>query len=213
MKSKQKMQKAAALLTLICCLFMTSCGTVKFEYKDGMLVNTKDKSTYNALPTGFEPCGVGKAVGEYGAFTLYTVLTPSGDEMPTDVWLTEQYSGNATTVYLSSKENVPSFRKIQFDKCYVCIEDENVMAVAEIDGKENIDAIISSLDTSSRALWPRTDIVTSYSLKLHSESLAPIFYSLVYCVCESGNYLYDRASGVCVDVGGLLEDAVPGIAG
>ena len=202
------MKKVLSVILLICTLFLVSCGSAKFEYTDGKLVNTKSGDTYNALPAGFEPCGVGEVYGEYGAFALYKVQTPEGKEMAPDMWLTEEYAGGATVVYLSTSESVPSFRDMSFDRCYVCVEDENVMSIATIEGKENTDMIISTLDSENTALWPRLDLISSYSLKFHSEDCPAVFYSLVYCVCNSGNYLYDRASNTCVEVGDLLTEWV-----
>lgn len=200
------MKRIFALFLVICALFLTSCGVVKFEYTDGMLVNSKNGNTYNALPTGFEPCGVGDVYGRFGAFSLYRVQTPDGEELPTETWLTEEYAGNATVVYLSSKEPVPSFRAMSFDKCYICIEDENVMSIGEIEDKEVLNTIISALDSENTALWPRVDLISTYSLKFHSNDLPAVFYSLVYCECDSGNYLYDRASNTCVEVGDLMSE-------
>lgn len=202
------MKKVLSVFLLICTVLLVSCGSVKFEYTDGKLVNTKNGDTYNALPTGFEPCGVGDVYGEYGAFALYRVQTLDSEEMSPDMWLTEEYAGNATVVYLSASEPILSFRDMSFDRCYVCVEDENVMSIATIEGKENTETVISALDSGNTALWPRLDLISSYSLKFHSDDFPAVFYSLVYCVCDSGNYLYDRASNTCVEVGDLLSEWV-----
>ena len=200
------MKKIISAALLLCTLLLlVSCGEVKFEYTDGGLVKKGSNEIYNPLPVGFEPCGTGDKYGKFGEFTLYRVVGLDGAEMSED-WITEEYSGSATTVFF--KGTVPSFREIAFDVCYVCEEDTGVVSIATIDDGKLIEEIVSSLDGEEKALWPRTDIISSYTLKLYSEEFPAVFYSLVYCVCDSGNYIYDRAENNCVGVGALLTSYV-----
>lgn len=199
--------KRIVSLTLILsfALFLVSCGTVKFEYTDGGLVEVGTGDTYNALPVGFEPCGIGEEYGKFGDFTLYRVVGLNGEEI-SENWITEEYSGSATTVFY--KGDVPSVADIDFNVLYICEEDTGVVSVATIDDTEIISDVLSSLKTCDQALWPRTDIKGTFTLKLYSENLPAVFYSMIYCVCESGNYLYDRADNICVEVGSLLSSYV-----
>ena len=200
------MKKIISAILVFASLFvLSSCGKVSFEYRDGGLVNKKSDEIYNALPVGFEPCGVGDEYGKFGEFSLYRVVGINGEEISDD-WITEEYSGSATTVFFNGE--IPSFRDINYDVCYICEEDANVISVAQTENREIIDGILSSLDKDEKALWPRTDLLASYTLKLYSTEYPAVFYSLVYCICESGNYIYDRASGSCVEVGGLLAGLV-----
>ena len=195
----------SAILVLTSLFLLASCGMVNFEAVGGGLKHKKSGELYYALPVGFEPCGVGKEYGRFGEFTLYRVVGINGEDIPDD-WITEEYSGNATTVF--HKGDVPSFRDINYDVCYICEEDANVISVAQTEEKEVIDAILVSLDKEEKALWPRTDLLASYTLKLYSTEYPAVFYSLVYCICDSGNYIYDRASGNCVDAGNILAGLV-----
>lgn len=184
----------SALLAVSMLMILTSCAA-KYEYVDGGLVKKGSDIKYTALPVGFEPCGVGKKCGRFGEFSLYRVTGINGEEI-SDEWMTEEYSGSATTVFTSA--DVPAFREMSFDVCYVCEEDTGVISVSSITDREEIEAVISALDSPDKALWPRSDLISSYTLKFYSEDHPAVFYSLVYCVCESGNYIYDRAEKNCV---------------
>lgn len=200
--------KRAVTLFLVLTLFaftLASCNTIEFEYADGGLVKKGTNELYNALPIGFEPCGIGDGYGKFGEFTLYRVVGLNGEEISDD-WITEEYSGSATTVFY--KGEVPTAESIDFDVFYICEEDTNVVSVAAIDDKEVISEMFSSFETCNQALWPRTDISETYTVKFYSEDLPAVFYSMVYCVCESGNYLYDRANNICVNIGSLISTYV-----
>lgn len=200
------MKKIVAVLTLLSVLLMlTSCGIVKYEYTDGGLIKKGSQDVFHALPIGFEPCGIGEKCGEFGEFSLYRVLGLNGEEI-SDEWITEEYSGSATTVFY--KGNIPAFREIEFDVCYICEEDTGIVSVATIQDENEINKVISSLDNNEKALWPRNDISETYTLKFYSQDFPAVFYSLTYCVCESGNYIYDRAEQNCVNVGDLLSDYI-----
>ncbi|MBE6562174.1 MAG: hypothetical protein E7660_00390 [Ruminococcaceae bacterium] len=195
----------AALLLCITCL--ASCA-VKFEYVDGRLVNGRTKEEYNALPMGFEPCGVGEAYGEFGAFTLYRLTDLDGNEMDPEIWLTEEYSGSATTVFLNESSPVPSFRDMTFDVCYLCEEDVSVISIATIESSDEIKEIISALDGEKELFRPEKDVTASYTLKFYSAEYPAVFYSVDYYVTKSGNYLHDKASDTCVEIGDMLSEYV-----
>ncbi len=195
----------AALFLCLACL--TSCA-VKFEYVDGQLVNGKTKEKYNALPIGFEPCGVGEEYGKFGEFTLYALTDLDGNELPPETWLTEEYSGSATTVFLNEDISLPSFREMTFDVCYVCEEDVSVISIAAIESPEEIGEIISALDSKSEILWTGKDVTASYTLKFCSAEYPAVFYSLGYYTTENGNYIYDRATDTYAEVGDMLSEYV-----
>lgn len=202
----KKLLSALVLIT-VCLMCLTSC-TVKFEYADGQLVNKKTNERYNALPIGFEPCGVGDPYGEFGEFKLYCLMDLDGNQLPPETWVTEEYSGSATTVFLNESLPVPAFRDISFDICYICEEDQSVISVAAIESSDEISALISSLDNESDILWPRNDIISSYTLKFYSLEYPAVFYSVNYCITESGNLIYDRATDTCVNIGDMLSEYV-----
>ena len=196
-----------AVAVILCLLCLTSCA-VKFEYVDGQLVNRKTKEKYNALPMGFEPCGVGEAYGEFGAFTLYRLTDLDGNELAPEMWLTEEYSGSATTVFLNESIPLPSFKDMEFDVCYLCEEDVSVISFATIDNSDEIKKIISALDGEKELLWTEKDVTGSYTLKFYSAEYPAVFYSVNYYVTENGNYLQDKGSDVCVEIGDMLSEYV-----
>lgn len=203
------MKKFFCFLAVItaCLICLTSCS-VKFQYVDNQLLNKKTNEKYNALPIGFEPCGVAGEYGKFGEFTLYRMTDLDGNEADPETWVTEGYAGGATTIFLNEKIPLPSFSEMTFDVFYICEEDQSVISIATVENEEEIDELVSALEDESEVLWPRNDIISSYTIKLYSTEYPTVFYSLNYCVTESGNFLYDRGSDICVDIGDMLSEYV-----
>lgn len=203
------MKKFLCFLAVItaCLICFTACS-VKFEYEQNQLVNKKTNERYNALPIGFEPCGIGEEYGKFGEFVLYKMTDLDGNEAEPELWVTEGYAGGATTVFLNEKIALPVFSEMSFDVFYLCEEDQSVISLATVESEEEITELVSALDGESEVLWPRNDIISSYTIKLYSTEYPTVFYSLNYCITESGNFLYDRASGTCVDIGDMLNEYV-----
>ncbi len=192
---------------VLCLMCLVSCA-VRFEYVDGQLVNGKTKEKYNALPMGFEPCGVGEAYGEFGAFTLYRLTDLDGNELEPETWLTEEYSGSATTVFLNESIPLPSFKDMSFDACYLCEEDVSVISFATVTDSDEINGMISALDTEEGVFWTGKDVTASYTLKFYSTEYPAVFYSVDYYITESGNFLHNKANNVYVEIGDMLSEYV-----
>ena len=186
---------------------------VDMEYTDEGDLKGENGVLYKYAPLGYEPTVQGK---EYGLINgvmeekLYTV----GDLSPKD-WLTTEYSGSATLLFYNSSITLPTLSEMKCDTVYICEQDVNTYSVATVGGEDSKDAdgdreVIETLveavcDTEAEnEIWPRGDATETFRLKMYSEDWPAIYYSLTYAVCSGGNYVYDRVTKRCVNVGDLL---------
>ncbi len=190
-------------------LMSCSAKVVKMEFsEDGALVD-EDGAVYKYAPVGYEPTEQGE---EYGLIEgiMEEKLYRIGDMDPS-LWLTTEYSGAATTVYYSETIDLPSLSELDPELCYICEVGEktySIYTLGEAEGEEDvIEKIVSAMydEALEPEIWPRADANETYMLKLYSEKWPAIYYNLVYAQCESGGYIYDRASKKCVAVGDILN--------
>lgn len=209
----------------IICLFLSlvllslsliSCSSEKIEkmkYNDeGFLEG--DKATYNYAPVGYEPTSQD---AQYGLIdgVLEEKLYRIGDIDP-EKWLTTEYTGSTTTVYYSSDITLPTLSEMNPELCYVCEQGDNIYSIYTLGDPENekvdvereiIGKIIEILcdENVESSIWPRGEGKETYNLKMYSDKWPAIYYNLVYVREGENNYVYDRVTKRCVNIGDLIE--------
>lgn len=169
----------------------------------------EDGTVYKYAPVGYEPTEQGE---EYGLIegAMEEKLYKIGDMDPA-LWLTTEYSGAATTVYYSEDITLPALSELSPELCYICEQGEQTYSIYTFGSSEGEDVVIEELigalydEEAEPEIWPRGDADETYMLKFYSEEWPAIYYNLVYAQCESGGYIYDRASKKCVAVGDILN--------
>lgn len=205
---------SAVLCVLMLALLLSACtGNVKFEtYENGKLINTKTKGVFTATPVGYEPCGVGEQYGSFGEFPLYSVEDQNGNAFSTDEWLTEEYSGTATTLFYGEGAVFAPIEEMDPDICYICLEDQNVLSVASFQEKDVMSRLITLMNEGEKHLWPRSDVTESYTLKFYSQDHPQYYFSVNYVVTEEGNFIHRSGSDGCVEIGDLLSGYLEGVS-
>lgn len=205
------MKKVLSVFLLLTCLFISSCSrTVKLSFnEEGML--SDGTSSYRYAPVGYEPTYQGE---EYGVIkgTLEEKLYKIGTCDP-KLWLTTEYSGAATLIYYSSEITLPTLSELKPEKCFACDQDSSTFSVFVLgenkaSAKEDAAVIEKAVELlssdSADEIWPRADVSYTYDLKFYSSDWEAIYYNVVYAVCDGGNFLYDRVTEKCVEVGDLF---------
>ncbi len=194
-----------SLLLLLACLLLLSCSSslVSLKYEDGTFYNKGQKLTYLPAPANFDPYAIGEAYAYYepGKMTLYEIqgLDPKK-------WLTEEYSGNSTTVFYEDSVTLPTLREMAPTSAFLCVTDELIISIAEITEKDTIQQLIDLYESGEKTMWPMDDATTFYDLRFYSENLYPhLYYTLVVAVFPDGTYLYDRETRECVVIGDILD--------
>ena len=91
---------------------------------------------------------------------------------------------------------------------YICVEQVITVSIGTVDDKTGIDAIVDSFVSGE----PTTIIQSgsSYKLKFSSDKYPGLYYNLMYIEGDDGeNYIYDRSTQTCVDVGDVLQTYMP----
>lgn len=199
------------LSIVILSLSLMSCSAkiVKMEFSENSTLVAEDGTVYKYAPVGYEPTEQGE---EYGLIEgiMEEKLYKIGDMDPT-LWLTTEYSGAATTVYYSESIELPSVEELSPRLCYICEQGEKAYSIYTLGSSEGEDSVIKELisaicdEEAEPEIWPRSDADETYMLKFYSEKWPAIYYNLVYAKCESGGYIYDRASKKCVAIGDILN--------
>lgn len=192
-----------AALFLLMAVTLSSCA-VSLTEKDGALYDKKNGITYVAAPLCYEPkktlddvyakCGKLK-------LELYEI-----DGLSPDEWLSEKYEGIGG-VWHSDGTELPDIAGFDADKVYICVEQTKTVSIGTVDDKEVIDALVKAFaDGETSSLVQNGE---SYKLKFESEKYPGLYYNLLYVIgSDGGNYVYDRETKRCVNVGDILKDYV-----
>jgi len=211
---KMKRFLSLILALTIVAVSLASCKkVVKMEYTDEGDLRCENGTVYKYAPLGYEPTVQGE---EYGLIegVMEEKLYKIGDISP-DEWLTTEYAGSATLVFYNADLDLPTLSEMKCDTVYICEQDVNTYSVATVGGEDSKDLdrdrdVINKLleavcDTEAEnEIWPRGDAKETFRLKMYSADWPAIYYSLTYAVCTGGNYVYDRVTKRCVNVGELL---------
>ena len=209
---KRKLSNKIFLLAAIVLLFgaLQSCGgnagLVKIEYSDGYFIDKKNGIKYQNAHVAYEPVSVGEEYAAYGNIILHKL--PGSDPLQ---WMTEQYDGIGSVFY-SEDVTLPPIEDFDAVKVHVCVSNIQTIGIAAIDDGEIISQMISLLGSGEqREAGPARE---SFYLKFASDTYPFLYYNLMYVKAENGgNFLYDRGTKRCVEIGSLIDKYLPdGIA-
>lgn len=193
----------------LCCvlaaLVLTGCSAnlVNLEYKEGQLINKRLKLAYNAAPTNYEPVSVGNPYGYYKDMdmTLYEIAGLDPKE-----WLTQEYTGSATTIFYSDDQTLPTLTEMSPNKIHICTGETITYGVASVEDSAVVGQLVDLYMNGEAVEWPMLDSLDTYELKFVSVTHPHLYYNLTYYEYEEGIYIYDRNSKRCVEIGDLLEN-------
>lgn len=199
------MKLCRILPAVLVSLMLASCGgedLVTLKYENGLFVNKSRDLSYIPASIHYEPTAMGDAFAYYknGDITLYAI----GDHDPA-LWLTENYAGGATTVFYDDSITLPTLTTLNAEKIIVCLSAEVNVAIMDITDADLIRAVTELFETGEECEWPLVDGTLRYDLKFASSAWPQIYMNLIYGEFPEGKFLYERASGRCVEVGDLLD--------
>ncbi len=165
---------------------------------EGNFVDGKNQITYYLAPISFEPeRWQTDAYASCGDRMLYRI-----SDLNPERWLCEVSAGEGSVWYASTID-LPSLSEFRANRITVCTQTETVMALKTIDNEAHVDAVIEALETGEAVKEiPVADRILS--LKFSSSAYPRLFYDISYLECPEGNFLYDRSTEKCVEVGRLL---------
>ena len=186
-------------------MIFTSCrgDLVNFTYKDKKMQNKRLGLEYYAAPTNYEAVSQGEAYGYYkkSNMTLYTVVGLDPSE-----WLTQGYTGVATTMFYSTDITLPTLSEMEPNKVYICSNEEITYSIATVDDLATVNALVDSFENGEYEEWPLVNSVATYELKFYSEDKYPhIYYNLTYGEFPEGEFLYDRNTKRSVRIDGIIS--------
>ncbi len=203
---------AALIAVLVLGVSLAACGDglVSLSYKDGKFVNAAKKLAYIPAPVSYEPTYVGEAYAYYkkGDITMYAIGTNDPK-----LWLTESYAGAATTVFYSDTIALPNLSDFGADAIHVCISEELVFEVCTVEDADVVGAAVKLFLNGEAADWPIVGATALYEMKFSSPDWPEIYINLIYGSYPEGNFLYDRGSKRCVEIGDLFDAYLGDIEG
>lgn len=199
--------KKILLLILAAAMLLSSCGKNKLpqmKYENGNLV-AKSGAVYHAAPTGYEPVSIGEPCAYFGDTdtTLYQIGT-----LDSSLWMTEEYFGEATTIFYSDSITLPTLAEMDSDTLYVCqATDKGSVSLLAIDDKDFISsAVNAAVSDGEQHIWPPQNTQLNLDLKFYSKSYPAFYYNVSVACMPDGYYVYNRNSGKgCVYVGTVLD--------
>ena len=198
--------KAALIAALIIpAVFLTSC-TLSLTEQDGKLVDKKNGVTYVSAPLCYEPERTGEEV--YATCKKLKLDLYEIDGLEPTEWLSEQYEGIGG-VWHSKDTTLPDdITGFDADRMYICQEKVITVSLGTVDDKDDIDAVVKAFTEGEPVSLVQEG--ESYKLKFASDKYPGLYYNLMYIEGGDGNnYIYDRTTKTCVDVGDVLLDYLP----
>ncbi len=199
----------AALCTLTMLLSLAACGNglVPLQYEDDQFVNRASGLVYIAAPISYEPTVIGEAYAycESADLTLYRV-----DDNDPPYWMSTENAGELTTVFYRDLTALPTLAAFQANAIHVCESDYYTFEVVCIDDEAFVESVVTQFETGAEAVLPEGASLLHYDMKFASPDWPEIYINLNYYEFESGNYLYNRGTRRCVEVGDLFEEILHG---
>jgi len=199
------MLKKSLPLLLVCVVLLSGCAAklVPLTLEDGKLLNKKQELSYTAAPLRYEATVQGEAYAycKEEQLTLYAV---EGAD-PTE-WLTEEYTGSLTMLFCADSIKLPTFTELDAEKITVCTKGNITVGVMEITDREKIRAAAELFENGTAAEWPGVQSELHYELKFYSSEWPQFSMLLSYGEFAEGNFLYERESKRCVEVGDLFGE-------
>lgn len=205
MKRSRFLRLSALTLTLIIAMTaLTSC-LESFKLVDGNLLDEKTGITYIGAPICFEPAVL--AAEPFAKCSKLKIELYEIEGQAREEWISEPYEGIGGVWYAEGIE-LPTLESFDANLMYICVEKSITVALGTVSEQEDIDAIISAfVDGEPCAIVQSGE---SYKLKFASDKYAGIYYNLIYVEGDDGeNYIYDRTTQTCVNVGDVLLEYLP----
>lgn len=186
------------VLLVLLMLFLIPRPLSLIENETGSYYDAKNQITYQLAPFQYEPeAWKTKPYAVCGDTDFYPI---SGLDPKRFLCTVEAGEG---VVWFAEDISLPSVENIKPEEAIVCTATETVVGIRTISRKAHAQKIIDAF-TEGDALeiipYPNRKL----TLKFRSDAFPGLFYNLTYLECEEGNFLYDRESDRCVDVGTLL---------
>ncbi len=199
----------AALCALAMLLSFAACGNglVPLEYEDDRFVNRASGLSYIDAPVSYEPAVIGEAYAycESADLTLYKV-----DENDPPHYLSTENAGELTTVFYSDAIDLPTLAEFQANTIRVCTSDYYTFEVVCIDDAAFVGRVVTLFETGEETSLPAGASLLHYDMKFASDTWTSFYINLNYYEFESGNYLYNRGTRRCVEVGDLFAEILHG---
>ncbi len=186
------------LIVLMIVLVMPRPIALRMD-ENGDFVHVEKGITYRLAPLNYEPATwLTKTVyarGEGMDFYQIKGLSP-------DIWLCTVEEGDAT-VWCALDSELPGIAGFGVDEVIICTESTTVMAMNTIKKRAHAEAIVKDFEEGENVeIVP--DAKRMRRLKFTSTTYRGLYYNLSYLETTEGNFLYDRETRKCVNVGTML---------
>lgn len=198
------LRRTAVLATLLSLtLLIASCGNlVALSYANGKLIDKKNGITYSTAPICFEPAII--ATEPYAKCSKLKIKLYEIEGQPVTEWLAESYDVSGA-VYYAENIDLPTLEDFDADVIHICVEQTVTVGIANVTEKEAVGAVVSAFENGEPCAIVQSG--SSFQLKFESQKYAGIYYNLIYVEGNDGeNYIYDRSTKICVNVGDVLQD-------
>lgn len=194
---------------LLLAAMFSSCGNlVSLTERNGMLENREESIVYAYAPVCFEPIRLAEepyAKCSSLKMKYYEVI----GQTVTD-WISEPYSGIGGLYYNIDTIELPTLTEFDPEQVIICVEDTITVGLGVVTEKADAVAIAAAFTEGTPTSIVQAGV--SYKLKFISskDEYEGIYYNLIYVEGDDGeNYIYDRSTQTCVNVGDVLQKYLP----
>ena len=204
------MKKIAIIMAgLMLTAVLASCADlVKLTEEGGKLIDGENGITYVGAPICFEPISLEEepyARCRSMKLKYYGIVGQS-----TSDWISEPFEGIGGLYYAEGKITLPTLTEFDANQLIICVEDTITVGLGVVTEKADVTAIAEAFTEGTPTSIVQAGV--SYKLKFSSdkEEYAGIYYNLIYVEGDDGeNYIYDRSTKTCVNVGDVLQEYLP----
>ena len=168
-------------------------------------MDTRTYTVFRATSPCYEPVATGEKYAycrEDRNHIFYVI--PGADPQ---IYLSDENIGTGTGLYVSTETSLPDLRKMNVTKIQFCIRSTG--KPWEIDSTEDQDLIQQTVKLYTEGELvediPFDKYLYTRDVKFYSEDYPYFCINLTYMHCPDKNYLFDRYSRRCVEIGDLFS--------
>jgi len=203
--------KRIAVLTavLLSAVLLGSCGKlVRLVDRNGLLHHREESIMYEPAPVCFEPIRLSEE--PYAKCSSLKMEYYEVIGQPVTDWISEPSSGIGGLYFNMDTVELPTLTEFAPTQVIICVEDAITVGLGIVDDAKDTAAVVRAFTEGEPTAMVHAG--SGYELKFTTdkEEYAGIYYTLMYVEGDDGkNYIYDRSTQICVDVGDVLLTYMP----
>ena len=201
----KKIRILSLIIAVVMLLSLTSC-TRKMTMNTSGITDKKSGITYNFVTVPLIPKE--KSTEAYAVWKMSKDVKINLYEingLDPEKWLYSEVGD----LLCSEKIDFPDLFAFSADKFFICYNSDITISFAEITDEAEVSALVDCYVNGEGVSEPMVGGYNTYVVLFESGAYDEFYYKLMIRVYEDATYMFDRSTGIYVNIGSLLSDYLP----